>query len=109
MFQFRTRVVDDHPTQLNFEQLAVLFSKIVGSGTLVFTASTLSASLTVPHQLGVVPSAIICTAAGVLSGTYSPVTLAVSEGSETAAQFVVQGQTSAAITRNVKFYWLAFP
>jgi len=75
----------------------------VGTGTLVFTASTDSADATITHGLGTMPTTVLACAASAPNFTDIPSFNAHTLGATT---FLMNGRKAAASTVNVTFYWL---
>jgi hypothetical protein len=73
-----------------------------GTGTLNFAAST-SASVTVNHALGVIPTSVVAT----LTGGALSEAIGIATGAWTTTQITVYATGTVSITANVNFSWVA--
>ncbi len=75
-----------------------------GLGTLTFTASTLSATLTVAHGLGRPPTAVVATS--VSAPAVDQIVLC-NTGTWNPTSFNINAEVDAAITNTIQFAWIA--
>lgn len=117
LFDAITRNFEDLYSQFQTQQAAIesgnsflrLASKgehkiAFGNSAVVFTASTLSASLTVTHGLGAAPKTIVATA--LLSPSAGKIPLFNTTGTSKTA-FTINAEIKEAFTGGIAFYWVA--
>ena len=77
-----------------------------GASSIVFSAAASSATVTIPHRLGVVPIMVVATAGDLQNNVFGPV-LAV--GTFTELSFQLRGRDTDATARSITIpvYWLA--